>query len=201
MATIVVPASAAATAKTATQQPQRLVSFARLAWVAPLTVAACVAVNLGIKTLALALSPSLSHMGQLGEPLIKLTLEGSIAAVVAFALMALVLPRPFMPYRVLGAAALLASLIPDVALGLGGSAAMSAMRVVSPLAMLGSAPPAGGPGGPGGRSGPPAGFVMPGAPLEQVLVLVLLHVATAAVCVALLTTLPRRSQPAPTVEE
>ena len=53
-------------------------------WVGPLTVVALL-VNLAIKTLVQAINPSLSEMGQLGRPLIILTVEGAILAVLVFA--------------------------------------------------------------------------------------------------------------------
>ena len=180
-------------------RPRERVSFQRLAWVAPLTVIAALAVNLAIKWLVQAVNPNLSRMGQLEQPMITLTLLGSIAAIVVFILVALLTKRPFFWYRLLAVVALLASWIPDIALGMGGQTAGMAMRFVSPLAMLGSQgpggpPPGGGGGGPpgGGGGGPPGGFV---TPIEQVLVLMLLHLATAVVCVVLLTTLTRQRTP------
>jgi hypothetical protein len=175
-------------------RPREQVSFKRLLWVAPLTVIVALAVNLALKLLVQAVNPNLARMGQLQQPLITLTLLGSIAAIVVFALVALLTKRPFFWYRLLAAVALVVSWLPDIALGIGGQTAGLAMRFVSPVAMLGSpgpsGPPPGGGGGPpgGGGGGPPGGFV---TPIEQVLVLMLLHLATAVVCVVLLTTLTR----------
>jgi hypothetical protein len=172
------------------------VSFARLLWVAPLTIVVAVAVNLLIKFVAETLDPSLARMGQLQTPLVSLTLEGAIGAVVVFAIMAAVVPRPILWYRILAAVALLASVVPDIALGMGGAAAGWGMRLMGPFLSLGGAsgPPPGA-GGPGAGGPPPGAFPGGGPPalsLEQVAVLVILHVATFAVCVGLLTTLTRK---------
>jgi hypothetical protein len=165
-------------------------SFRRLAWVAPLTVVAALAVNLGIRALVQT-DPSLGRMPQLGPPLITLTLVGAVVGVLAFVLFALLVSRPIFWYRAVVVAALLVSWIPDVMLLMGGQAAGTAMRVVGPIATLGSPAP-GGPR-PGGGGPPPGGPVggFPGAALEQVLVLMLLHAATAVVCLVMLTTLSR----------
>ncbi|HEY3081677.1 MAG TPA: hypothetical protein VGM69_17435 [Chloroflexota bacterium] len=172
------------------------VSFARLLWLAPLTVVVALAVNYAIKQVAQALDPSLARMGQLGPPLILLTLEGAVGAIVVFAIMALLLRRPIFWYRVVAAIVLLISILPDLALGMGGTAAMWGMRVMGPFLSLGmpgpSGPPGGGPGGGGPPPGGPPPGGMPAMTVEQVLVLMLLHAATAVVCVVLLTTLTRK---------
>ena len=65
------------------------------------------------------------------------------------------------------------------------------MSDVGPLLNLGSfVQPATSAGGHSG-GGPPAGVTIPGASIEQVLVLMLLHITTAVACVVLLTTLTR----------
>jgi hypothetical protein len=166
------------------------VSFARLLWVAPLTVAVALALNVAIKVALQALFPSLRSMMQLGTPLTILTLEGAVAAVVVFALVALLVPRPIFWYRIVATVALLVSLIPDVALAMGGAPMMTAMRAMGPLLSPGAPAPSGPPSASGG-GGPPPG-AMPAMALEHVLVLMLLHVATFAVCVGLLTTLTRK---------
>ncbi|HET7093410.1 MAG TPA: hypothetical protein VFI22_08030, partial [Thermomicrobiales bacterium] len=88
------------------------VSFGRLLWVGPLTVVAALVVNLAIKAIVIALDPSLARMGQLGRSLVVLTLEGAIAAVVVFAIMALLVPRPIFWFRIIAVVALLLSLLP-----------------------------------------------------------------------------------------
>lgn len=170
---------------------QRQISFGRLLWVAPLTVAVALALNFAIKLVVQALDPALSHMGQLQTPLVTLTLEGTFAAIAVFALVALLTRRPIFWYRILAGAALLVSLIPDVALALGGASMMAAMTVVGPLLSLGTFAQAGNSTGGRPAGGPPPSGAIPGASLEEVLVLMLLHVATALVCVVLLTTLTR----------
>ena len=76
------------------------VSFSRLLWVGPVTVVVALLVNLAIKTLLQALDPSLEEMGQLGRPLVILTLEGAILAVLVFALMVgWRRPDPLVPHR------------------------------------------------------------------------------------------------------
>jgi len=76
-------------------------------------------------------------------------------------------------------------------LGLGGDARRMGTGMVSPFSRFGSMffPAEQG----GGRSpgGPSPGDVLPGLPWNQVLILMLLHTATAVVCIVLLTTLTR----------
>src|SRR5919112_6425412 len=167
------------------------VSFTRLLWVAPLTVVAALVVNLIIKTLVQAIDPSLAAMGQLGRSLIILTLEGAILAVLVFALMVWLVPHPIRWYRILGVIALLISLIPDLLLGFGGDLRRMGSAMVSPFSRFGAQffPAPAGSGPP--RGGPSPGDVLPGLPWDQVLVLMLLHTATAVVCIVLLTTLTR----------
>ncbi len=180
------------------------VAWPRLVWVAPLSVVASLAVNFAIRFIVQTISPSLTRMPQLDSPMISLTVLGALAAIVAFIVVALVFKRPFFWYRVIAIGALLLSWLPDIALGIGGQPAFLAMRFVGPLTSIGLAgpsgpPPGAGGGGPGGPSGPggPGGGPPPGGggfstPIEQVLVLMLLHLATAVVCVVLLTTLTRK---------
>jgi hypothetical protein len=126
--------------------------------------------------------------------------------VLVFILFALFVPRPTFWYRVAGVIALVLSWTPDIALGLGGTPMRLAMRYVAPLTSIGlvsgegGGPPSGGPppGAQGG--GPPPGFGS-GLPLEQVLVLMLLHTAVALVCIGLLTTLTRRGATRPVPSE
>jgi len=174
------------------------VSWRRLLWVGPLTVAVALLVNLAIKTILQALDPSLTEMGQLGMPLIILTLEGAILAVIVFALMVWLVPHPIRWYRIAGVIALVISLIPDLLLGLGGDARRTGSGMVSPFTQVGAmffpAPAGGGPP----HGGPAPGAVLPGLPWDRVLILILLHAATAAVCIVLLTTLTReRTAPHP----
>jgi hypothetical protein len=167
------------------------VSFSRLLWVAPLTVVVALVVNLIIKTLVQALNPALADMGQLGRPLIILTLEGAILAVIVFALMVWLVPHPIRWFRIVGVIALLLSLIPDLLLGLGGDLRRTGSAMVSPFTRFGAQffPAEQGGGRPPG--GPSPGDVLPGLPWDRVLILMLLHAATAVVCIVLLTTLTR----------
>lgn len=165
------------------------VSWSRLLWVAPLTVLVALVVNVLLKTIVVALNPSLAEMGQLGQPMIILTLEGAILAVIVFALMVWLVPHPIRWFRIVGVIAFVISIIPDILLGLGGEMRQTGSSLVSPFVRFGAQffPSSGG-GGPrgAGPSGPP-----PPLELERVLVLILLHAATAVVCIVLLTTLPR----------
>jgi hypothetical protein len=169
------------------------VSLIRLVWVAPLTVAVALGVNLLIRFAVQSLSPATGRMPQLSDPMVTLTVEGVLAAIIVFVLVALFVPRPIFVYRIIGVVALLISVIPDIALVMGGAPMFAAMRLVGPLTSIGSPSPPPGPGGPGGppAGGPPPGFSQ-GMPLEQALVLMGLHAATAIVCIVLLTTLTRR---------
>jgi hypothetical protein len=173
------------------------VAWPRLAWVAPLTLIVAVAVCYGLQTLYVTLDPSLSRMGQLGRPMFTLASEGSVAAILVFAVFALVVPRPIFWYRVVGLIAMVLSWAPDIALGLGGQPMLFALRAVGPLASIGlrGGPPAGGGAPPGGQAGgPPPGFLS-GMPWEHVLVLMSLHAAVALVCIGMLTTLARARRP------
>ena len=166
------------------------VSWRRLLWVAPLTVAAAVLVNVAIAFLLRAINPDLNEMGLLGRPNVILTLEGAVLAVIVFALMVWLVPHPIRWFRVVGVLALLISLIPDVLLGMGGGWREAGSGMVAPFGKAGMMlfPTSGG----GGR--PPAqapGEVLPGLPWDRVLILMSLHVAAAIVCIVLLTTLTR----------
>jgi hypothetical protein len=167
------------------------VSWTRLLWVGPLTVVVALLVNLLIKTVLQALNPALAEMGQLGRPMIILTLEGAILAVLVFAVMVWLVPHPIRWFRIVAVIALLLSLIPDLLLGFGGDLRRAGSAMVSPFTRFGAqffpAPQGGGP--PGG--GPSPGEVLPGLPWDRVLILMLLHAATAIVCILLLTTLTR----------
>ncbi len=167
------------------------VSFTRLLWVVPLTVVVALVVNLIIRAVVQAIDPSLAEMGQLGRPLIILTLEGAILAVLVFALMVWLVPHPIRWFRLVAVIALLLSLIPDLLLGLGGDLRRMGSAMVAPFSRFGSMffPAEQGGGRPPG--GPSPGDVLPGLPWERVLVLMLLHTATAVVCIMLLTTLTR----------
>jgi hypothetical protein len=172
------------------------ISLARLIWAGPVVVVVAVAVNWAIKQVVQALDPSLARMGQLQEPLAVLTVEGAIAAVVVFALIAWLVPRPVFWFRVVSTVALLVSIVPDILLASGGDSTRTAMRVVGPLISLGMPGPSGPPPGGGGGGPPPGG--PPAMSLERVGVLILLHVATFLVCVVLLPALTRRRvAPAP----
>jgi hypothetical protein len=163
-----------------------------LLWVGPLTVLVALLVNLAIKTIVQAVNPELNDMGQLGRPLIILTLEGAILAVIVFALMVWLVPHPIRWFRIVGVIALVISLLPDLLLGLGGDARRTGSAMVSPFTRFGAQffpAPQGGGGPPSG--GPSPGEVLPGLPWDRVLILMLLHTATAVVCIVLLTTLTR----------
>jgi hypothetical protein len=170
------------------------VSWKRLAWVAPLTVAAAVLVNMAIAAVLRAISPDLNEMGLLGRPNVILTLEGAVLAVIVFALMAWLVPHPIRWYRIVGVFALLISLIPDVLLGLGGGWREAGSGMVAPFSRIGALLFPAGSGG-GRRPSAPAGEVLPGLPWDRVLILIALHMAAAIVCIVLLTTLTR--EPAP----
>jgi hypothetical protein len=167
------------------------VSWTRLLWVAPLTVIVALVVNLLIKTLVQALDPSLTEMPQLGRSLIILTLEGAILAVIVFALMVWLVPHPIRWFRIVAVIALLISVIPDLLLGLGGDLRRTGSAMVAPFSRFGAMffPAEQGGGRPPG--GPSPAEALPGLPWERVLILMLLHTATAVVCIVLLTTLTR----------
>jgi hypothetical protein len=164
------------------------VSFSRLLWVAPLAVAASVAVNWLVALLLRTIDPSLNEMFQLGRPTITLTLVCAILAVLVFAVIAWIVPRPIRVYRAVAVIALVLSLIPDLLLGFGGDLRRLGSTMMGPLFRLSSlipAPPA------GARPPAAAGQVLPAMPWEQVAILMLLHVTTAVVCIVILTTLTR----------
>ena len=171
------------------------VEWTRLLWVAPLTVIVALVVNLVIKTVVQALDPSLTEMPQLGRSLIILTLEGAILAVIVFSLMVWLVPHPVRWFRIVGVIALLVSVIPDLLLGLGGDARRMGSGIVGPFSRFGALffPAEQAAGRPPG--GPSAAEALPGLGWDRVLILMLLHTATAVVCIVLLTTLSR--DPAP----
>ena|SRR5690242_278634 len=192
--------SALAPAPPVTRAPldrRRGISWLRLLWVAPLTLATAVLVCLGLRWVFQALDPNLQRMGQLGPPMVTLAVEGALAAIVVFVLFALFVPRAIFWYRIIGAIALVLSWLPDIGLGLGGTPMRLALRYVVPLTTIGfgegGGPPPGGPP-PGARTGgPPPGFnPASGMPVEQVLALMVLHAAVALVCIGLLTILTQR---------
>jgi hypothetical protein len=175
------------------------VSWRRVLWVGPLTVVIALLVNLGIAAILRALNPAYAEMGQLGRSNMILTIEGAILAVIVFALMVWLVPHPIRWYRLVGIVALLLSLIPDLLLGLGGDLRRTGSGMVAPFSRFGAQffPVSSGGGRPAG-GGPSPTDVLPGMPWDQVLVLMVLHVATAIVCIVLLTTLtrePSRSRP------
>src|SRR5712692_352391 len=156
------------------------VSLARLLWVAPLTLALAVAACFIVRFLAQLIDPQTVNMPQLQMPMAVLAVEGALAAIAVFVVFALFVPRPVFWYRIVGGVALLVSLLPDIGLALGGAPMMTAMRFVGPLTSIGASGP-GGQGGPPpgagpGAGGPPPGF-MSGMSLDQVIVLMALHVA------------------------
>src|SRR5262249_46059675 len=126
------PMVAVATAPPSRADEREGVSLARLLWAAPLTIGVALALNYLIKSVAQALAPSLVRMGQLGPPLISLTLQGAVGAVVLFTLLALLVRHPITWFRRIALAVLLLSLLPDIALGLGGQTAMLGMRAMGP---------------------------------------------------------------------
>jgi hypothetical protein len=113
--------------------------------------------------------------------------------VIVFALMVWLVPHPIRWYRIVGVIALLISLIPDLLLGLGGDLRRMGSAMVAPFTRFGAQffPAPSGAGPPGGGGGPSPGEVLPGLPWDRVLILMLLHAATAVVCIVLLTTLTR----------
>src|SRR5215204_1869245 len=143
------------------------VSWIRLLWVGPLTVVVALLVNLLIKTLLQALDPSLAEMGQLGRPLIILTLEGAILAVLVFALMVWLVPHPIRWFRIVGVIALLLSLIPDLLLGLGGDARRMGSSMVAPFSRFGALFFPTEQGGRRPPGGPSPGDALPGLPWDR----------------------------------
>ena len=129
-------------------------------------------------------------MGQLGQPLIVLTLEGAILAVIVFALMVWLVPHPIRWFRIVAVIALLLSLIPDLLLGLGGDARRTGSAMVGPFSRFGAMffPAQQGAGVPRAVRHREA---LPGLPWDRVLIPMLLHTAVAVVCIVLLTTLTR----------
>ena len=181
----------ATTFKEASAERRDGVSITRLLWVALLTVIVALIVNLAIKTLVQAIDPSLTEMPQLGRSLIILTLEGAILAVIIFALMVWLVPHPIRWFRIVAVIALLISLLPDLLLGLGGDARRMGSSMVGPFSRFGALffPAEQASGRPPG--GPSPAAALAGLSWNRVLVLMLLHTATAVVCISLLTTLTR----------
>src|SRR5260370_16110618 len=151
------------------------VSLPRLVWVAPLTLALALGACFVVRFFAQLIDPNTINMPQLRMPMQVLAIEGALAAIVVFVLFALFVPRPIFWYRIVGTIALLFSLLPDVALALGGAPMMTAMRFVGPLTSIGGSGP-GGPGGPPpgggpGAGGPPPRFLPGMGPCQGILLM------------------------------
>ena len=116
---------------------------------------------------------------------------GALLAVIVFALMVWLVPRPIRWFRIVAVIALLLSLIPDLLLGFGGDARRMGTSMVSPFSRFGGLffPAQQGGGRPPG--GPSPGDALPALPWDRVLILMLMHTAVAVVCIVLLTTLTR----------
>lgn len=96
------------------------VDVERLTWVGPLTVLASIAAVLVVRVVAIPFLPpaTLSRVGLL--PPILFTALLTTGAVVVFAIVALVIPRPIAVYQVIAFAALLLSFWPNVDMGMRG---------------------------------------------------------------------------------
>ncbi len=113
-----------------------------------------------------AIDPSLNDMFQLGRPTITLTLVCAILAVLVFTVIAGIVPHPIRAYRIVGAIALVLSLIPDLLLGFGGDLRQLGSTMMGSLFRLSSLIPA--PPSTGSRAPAAAAQVLPGLPWEQV---------------------------------
>ncbi len=92
------------------------VSFRRLLWVGPLAVVAAVAVNVVIRTVAVALFGLTDFPPLMLGPTILFTIFGVLGAVMVFALVARFSGRPIRLFRRVALVALLVTLVPDVLL-------------------------------------------------------------------------------------
>ena len=111
------------------------ISFVRLLWVAPLVVAAGVAINSLIALVARTIDPS---FGVPASGITTLTLEGCVGAVLVFAGLAYFVPRPIFWYRVVSTIAVVLSLGPVVALGMGGTFALLGLQLISQVEGIGT---------------------------------------------------------------
>jgi hypothetical protein len=136
------------------------ISFVRLLWAAPLVVTAGVAINRLIALAAQTIDPS---FGVPASAITTLTLEGCVGAVLVFAGLAYFVPRPIFWYRLVSTIALVLSLAPVVALGMGGTFARLGLQLISQVEGIGAG------GQPGGGGPMSDGGSMPGARWPAVL--------------------------------
>jgi hypothetical protein len=140
------------------------VSLIRLLWAGPLAVVAAVLANAIVGALALRLlgiSPRFLPLA--GAQFIFLTVVGTGAGVIVFAVVSRLSKRPIRLFRLIAIIALLLSFAPDLALLAGGG---------------------------GGGAGPRA-MPMEGVNLISVGTLMFMHIVAAVVSVGLMTTLAR----------
>ncbi len=121
-------------------------------------------VNLAIKTLLQALDPVPGRDGPLGRPLVILTLEGAILAVLVFALMVWLVPHPIRWFRIVAVIALLISLSPICCSALGGILRRTGSALVAPFTRFGARFFPASAGGRSPRGGPSPGECCPGCP-------------------------------------
>jgi hypothetical protein len=104
-------------ANAGTSETTERVAWGRYAWVAPLAIAAPIAVNLGLRALAKPLLnvPDEFMPFNVGT-IVFLTTAGSVAAVLFFALLGWLSSRPFRLFNRIAVGALVLSWIPDILL-------------------------------------------------------------------------------------
>ena len=154
---------------------EQRVALRKLLWVAPLLLVAALVTNSVIRAAALLFNTNSGvFMPVAGPTYIVLTIAGVLGAVLVFLAVVRFGKRPLTWYPRIALAALLLSLIPDIGL----------LFAPSPAAGGGFSPAGGGPG--------PAAL-MGSADLFSVGALMLMHAATALLCIVLLTRLTRHN--------
>ena len=152
---------------------EQRVALRKLLWVAPLLLVAALVTNSVIRAVAQALNTNSSQFMPIAGPIyIVFTLAGVLGAVLVFMVLVRFGKRPLTWYPRIALVALLLSLIPDISL----------LFAPSPAAG-GGFPPLGAP--------PDASMLMGSADLFSVGALMLMHAATALLCIVLLTRLTR----------
>ncbi len=97
--------------------PSEFPHLARLLWVGPLTIAACVAAVLAVRLVAVGLlHPAPSFQPLLYPPPIIDTVVGVSAAIFVFTNLVILSPTPIRTFRIVAGAVLLVSFWPDVVL-------------------------------------------------------------------------------------
>jgi hypothetical protein len=112
------------------------VSLRRLLWVAPLAIAAAVAANFVVRTIALAVLDVPPAFIQLTTPaFLPLTVIGVLGAVIAFAIVGRLSRSPVRTFTIVATVVLVLSFIPDIGLLVSGAPGTTLPGVLALMVM------------------------------------------------------------------